>query len=117
MKKIESIVEPVQVTDTTTYYTYKGYQDDFNEDGYPIHIKEKLNTRTGKDTFAKSTGVRKLIRVDDGGKFFNPKGMYVQRGGLIPRWMTVSDKAFNHYINFLKTKNMSYYLNAEREAI
>ena len=42
MKKIESIVEPVQVTDTTTYYTYKGYQDDFNEEGYPIHIKEKL---------------------------------------------------------------------------
>lgn len=113
MKERSTTGEPVkkkteQQTLETTYYTIKGQQDDFDEKGYPVQ------TFANDDTYAKSTGKKKLLRVDDRGQFINPLGLYHQRSRL-DRFIPVSEKAFAYYLEFLKTKDAKYVLLANRE--
>lgn len=107
----EDKVEIEEATeDVVTYFTIKGKQDDFDIDGFPVQEKEN------KDTLAKRSGNRRLVKIDNMGKFFNPYGMYASRANY-ERWLQVNEKTFNFYLNFLKTKNQSFLLNAERNAI
>lgn len=97
-------------TSKSKYYAFKGTQDHFDEDGYPVHTEKK------KNTLAMCTGDRRVILVDDAGRFINPAGLYPQKVRL-ERWISVSKKVFADYINFLKTKKQLYLTSAEREAV
>ena len=64
------------------------------------------------------------VKVDSFGHIFNPWGMTTPNprahnmeinGQPAYRWKRVSDKSFDFYLEFLKTKNELWYVNAERE--
>ena len=97
-----------EITETTVYYTLKGYEDKL-VDGYPVQDEEN------KYTFAKATGARKLLKIDDRGNFMNPLGLLSQKTRL-DRFVPVSDETFSSYLDFLKTKREMFYLHAQRNA-
>ncbi len=99
-----------EVADTTVYYTIKGKQTSFNEAGFPVQDDEN------QYTYARETGKKKQIRLDDRGEFMNPLGLYAQRVKM-ERWVSVSDGTFASYLQFLKTKNQMFIRQAERNAV
>jgi len=66
------------------------------------------------------------IKQDNFGKFYNPNGMYVELShskfkhsimGEKWKFKLVNKSVFINYLSFLKTNNMSWLNNAQREAI
>jgi hypothetical protein len=115
MSEKRSTGEPVvkdagEVTEYVAYYTFAGKEDLLDDDGYPCQLEEN------NLTYAKQVGKHTLLRLDRMGKFINPNGLYAQ-DMKASRWITVSKKVFTNYIKFLKTKQQSFYLYAEREAM
>lgn len=112
-----------KVVKLAEYFTVNGRQDFLDEDGYPQLTDE------GEFAFAKkvSTNSRKplyYIKGGTDGHFFDPLGMYDERmhnkfkghaGKFKFEFVQVNERAFAFYINYLRTKNRSYLLNAERE--
>jgi Ser-tRNA(Ala) deacylase AlaX len=116
MKETRSVGQAVKtdntiMTDTTTFYTIKGRQDLFNDDGLPIQIKED------EYTYAKEAGLRRQIRIDDRGHLINPNGLYANTKVKMDRWVPASKQAFASYLFFLKTKNEMYLRDAERNIV
>lgn len=103
------------------FYTTIGQHTDVDSQGFPI-------TYTEEDSCAKlsqnNNRNRYFIKIDTYGKPYNPIGMYSENqinkfsskaGKKIYTFKETNEKAFNHYINFLKTKNLAWLRNAERE--
>lgn len=74
--------------------------------------------------YCRKDNQRFFIKQDTRGLFFNPIGLYSEgqenaydknRGKHVFSFKEVSSKCFNYYLMFLKTKNESYLLNAQRE--
>jgi hypothetical protein len=123
-KNSESEVEQ-SADNTTLLYAFYGKHDWLDDDGFPrlandsfdssqVHAK-LMNTKSRKKYY---------IRTGKYGKPFNPIGLYSegteykQRNHTgKPAWdlKPVAKKAFEFYINFLKTKNIAWLRNAERE--
>jgi hypothetical protein len=103
-------VEDRELSETTVYYTMKGSNGQLQESGHTT--QEEPNSYT----YARESGTKKQIRLDDRGDFMNPVGMYAQRAKM-ERWATVTDAAFASYLNFLQTKNQMFLRQAERNAI
>lgn len=115
MRETRSIGEAMikdnrEPSEVVHYYTFSGKEDLEDDGGFPEQLKENDNT------CAKICGIRRQIRIDDMGRFINPNGMYKQKIKQ-NRWVTVSQKVFNSYMHFLRTKKQSYLLHAEREAM
>ena len=73
---------------------------------------------------AKLSGSKMYVKRGRHGHLFNPIGLYSEgteykqkRHAGKPEWelKPVNKKAFDFYINFLKTKNVAWLRNAERE--
>jgi hypothetical protein len=96
-----------EVETVTTYYTSKGNEDFLNEGGYPVQREEN------KNTLAKESGRRKMIRIDDRGHIIDPKGLYANKRKM-DRWIPVNDGAFSSYIEFLRTGNQIFIRHTER---
>ena len=68
-----------------------------------------------------TTGTTYKVRAKRGGQLYNPfeDGSFEQRDRTTNeirfRFKTVSEKSFEHYITFLKTKNQSSFIKAHRE--
>lgn len=106
------------------YYTLIGMEDFLDTNNLP-----KLNQLTD-NTFAKKIirddgSIRYSIKLNTSGKFHNPIAMYQDNKNQTfldrvcrssDKFTNVSYKVFNLYTNFLKTKNIAWLNNAEREA-
>jgi hypothetical protein len=105
-------------------YTVPSAEDFRDNEGFPRLSDDKAassHAYAKKVTF--DTGnIRFYAKTGKHGKFFNPVGLYSEgnmsrRMKGISEWIfrPVSEKAFHHYINFLKTNNTAWLSNAERE--
>jgi hypothetical protein len=107
------------------YYTTSGDQEFFDE--YQLPRVSNLSDKTyAKKTKNKEGVERFFIRLALNNKLYNPTsklGMERTKSFLDNvvredrKFKSVNKKTFDLYVSFLKTKNSSYYLNAEREDI
>tara|TARA_Y100000004_G_scaffold182631_1_gene229587 strand:+ start:1225 stop:1596 length:372 start_codon:yes stop_codon:yes gene_type:complete len=104
------------------YYTIFGEHEYLDENNFP-----KLKDGT-KDVLAKSITIddntRYFIKLGSHGKIYNPIGMFSEGtsnkflskiGKKAWEFKSVSPRVFDLYIKFLKTKNIAWLRNAERE--
>jgi hypothetical protein len=114
---------------TVSVYTVMGKQDYIEEgSGLPCLNVElddaKENPYAHAMKVTGSSGCRFFVKQGDYGKLFNPVGPFSEgheskvsrRTGRL-KWelKEVKEKVFDFYVNFLRTKNLSYINNAERE--
>lgn len=104
------------------YYTLVG-QEDFIDDENNPRIEKDSDDRV----LAKKTSQNKLkylIKIDNAGKFYNPLSPISSIKPIkILQTISVSDSrfkevnrtVFNMYLNFLRSKNIAWINNAERE--
>ena len=107
------------------FYTLMGMEDFIDKNNNP-----RLNEPDNENVFAKKTvrsdgSVRYSARLSKEGKMLNPVSIYGQEinSNFLDRvcrssgkFKDLNYKAFDMYINFLKTKNAAWLHNAEREA-
>ena len=104
------------------FYTIFGKHDWLDDEGFP-----RINEET-PDAYAKSISgnseTKFFVKRGRYGKLYNPIGLYSEgtankqlRHAGKPEWefKKETEKVFNFYINFLKTKNSAWLNNAERE--
>jgi len=104
------------------YYTLFGNHSDIDHEGNPT-----LRTDSNK-VFAKkmidNDNIKYFIKVGIYGRIYNPIGLYSE--GRHTKFLTktgkkeyefkqVSKKIFDMYLNFLRSKNIAWLHNAERE--
>lgn len=114
---------------TNAYYTYVDLYDQSNKLEY---LDENSNIRVPEDS--KKVLARKIqrddgsikysIKLDNSARLFNPGSIFntdkhstfldtvCRRSN---KFKDVSEKTFSMYLKFLKTKNVAYLHNAERE--
>lgn len=108
----------------TEYYTVFGKHDDLDNDANPII------TSNTKDALAKkitANGNTKFyIKIGPHGKIYNPIGLYSENqsnkflaraGKNLWEFRQVNSKVFDLYLSFLRTKNIAWLNNAEREML
>lgn len=117
-----------QVTTETNneYYAMIGYHDFIDNDSNP-RIKHSDDTRILAQKIIRDDGsIKYAIKFTRDNKMENPLSIYdnqkdnkfldrVCRSN--DRFKEVNPKVFGIYLNFLKTKNISWLHNAEREAM
>ncbi len=121
--------KPDSSNTVTEVYTFWGDHEFEDTMGFP-----KLSLQKNKDVFSmqnayavkisKGNKTNYYVKRGKYGKLYNPIGLYSEgnvtkqntRHGQ-SQWSlkTTSEKVFNYYINFLKTKNSAWLNNAERE--
>jgi len=114
-----------KVLSTEQFYTLIGNEDYLDSsDGSPKQNSFNENTYAKKIT-RDDGSIRYSVRVDTDGKFYNPINIYSQnlKSTFLDnvcrnadKYKNVNYKVFNLYITFLKTKNLAWLHNAEREA-
>lgn len=107
---------------THVFYTLSGQEDDIVEDK---PIKSVEDNEVYAKLLQKKDGTYKhMIRTSADGKLYNPMSIYGQEktNDFLDRicksndkFKTVNEKAFNWYVQFLSTKNLGWFHNAERE--
>ena len=120
---------PEELERIETIYTMIGSQD-YIEDGDPCLTMTSEDAQESPDAYAMriQIGNRTKYYAKRGphGKLFNPIGMYSEgmasktlghAGKLEWRFVEVKERAFEFYRNFLKTRNLAYLTNAERELL
>ena len=120
---------PKELERTETVYTMIGNQDHL-EDEYPCLELTSSEAEESPDAHAMSIkiGNRPKYYAKRGrhGKLFNPIGMYSEgmaskrlghAGKLEWRFIEIKQKAFEFYKDFLRTRNLAYLNNAERELL
>lgn len=105
------------------YYTLSGMEDFIDDQQMPRVTK--INEKTFAKKIIRDDGtIRYSVKLNPNGKLYNPVSMYGQDKGNTfldrvcrsnDRFKNVSLKTFDLYINFLKTKNLAWLNNAERE--
>lgn len=106
--------------ESKTIYTLLGYQDKL-VDGLPVLIKENKDTAFARKEI-KNNRSYYYIRLDDNGSLFNPMSQSISvsfKGKLlasndVTEFTKVKKECFEHYLEFLKTKNVLHYKFAER---
>lgn len=118
-------IEPVaSPSSENKFFTSLGMQEFIDENGYPRvsedsdHVYAKCTIHEGETRyFIKSTRYAKL---------YDPSGMYTEGhhkrfnkmiGANEFRFKRVNPRIFELYTNFLKTKNIAWLNNAERELV
>jgi len=111
-----------------TVYTMKGDEDYLNNGGYPCLSIGMEEAQENEKAYALKVCIDEketyYAKLGTYGRLFNPIGLYsegtssqeLKHAGK-PRWMlqSVDKKVFDFYLDFLRTKNLSYFNNAERE--
>jgi len=113
-----------QVDRLDEFYTIAGEQDYYDENNNPRLIND-TNKTLAKKLFTDKQKPRFLIKTNTEGRFHNPLNIaskqkmssnFLDKKCRDPKYKSVSSKVFNMYINFLKSKNLSWLYNADREA-
>lgn len=103
------------------YYTILGSHSSVDKDGNPVcddQNKSLAYTKTNNND------IQYYLKVGTYGKIFNPIGLYSE--GKQNKFLSkigkneyvftrVNSKVFEMYVNFLRTKNIAWLNNAERE--
>ena len=121
--------DPEELERKETVYTMIGNQD-YVENEYPCLELTSTEAEESPDAPAMSIeiGNRTKYYAKRGrhGKLFNPIGMYSEgmaskrlghAGKLEWRFIEIKKRAFEFYRDFLKTRNLAYLNNAERELL
>jgi hypothetical protein len=107
---------------TSQYYTLIGQEDFIDDDNNPRIEKDNDNRVLAKKTVQNK--LKYLIKLDNAGKFYNPlspissiKPIKILQTISISdsRFKEVNQTVFNMYLNFLRSKNIAWINNAERE--
>lgn len=106
------------------YYTIVGQEDFVDNESNP-RINSESSDKVLAKKMARSDGTyRYMLKLDRGGKVYNPLSIYGenQATSFLDRvcrsqnkFKDVNPKAFSMYINFLRTKNIAWLHNTERE--
>lgn len=106
------------------YYTIVGQEDFVDNESNP-RINAESSDKVLAKKMARSDGTyRYMLKLDRGGKVYNPLSIYGenQATSFLDRvcrsqnkFKDVNPKAFSMYINFLRTKNIAWLHNTERE--
>lgn len=116
----------------TMVYTVLGRQDYLDEYDFPRLAKQEKKDGRGKEytiypedrqeAYARKTNGEYFVKRGRRGRFFNPIGLYTETDSNKEtmgrkEWVfdKVTQKVFNLYVDFLRTKNPAYLRNAERE--
>lgn len=109
--------------DTNKYYTCFGDQEWIDDDGYSrVNSKSDKIYAQAKDS--EHGGTNYFVKSNRYGKLYNPTGMYTEGqhkrfnkmiGANEFQFKKVNLRVFELYISFLKTKNVAWLNNAERE--
>ena len=132
----EFTINKKKAPDPDTYisvYTYKGEHDFEDEDGYPmlevdeddgiVDLFKTVNAYALK--IERGERIQHYVKRGKEGKLYNPIGLYATgnagkqlRHAGKPLWelKATSERVFNFYIQFLKTTNLAWLTNAERES-
>lgn len=113
-----------------TIYTVSGQQDYLEKGKYPCVKTDSQTAQESPNAFAMkiTIGQRTKYYAKRGkhGRLYNPIGMFsegmVQKrlghaGKLEWRFVEIGERAFQFYRDFLRTKNIAYLHNAERELL
>lgn len=103
------------------YYCLLGQHDNLDNEGYPI-----ASSKDEALAFTKVVGseTQYFLKVGLYGKVYNPMGLYSEGksnkfvakiGKNEYNFTRVNQKVFDMYLNFLKSKNLAWLNNAERE--
>lgn len=109
---------------TNEFYTLKGMEDTTDSDHNCRLNSEVPNKVFAKKLYRDDNTHRFYIRVGNNGKLYNPVSIYgeektntfldrVCKDGV--KFREVNQKIFDLYLNFLNTKNIAWFNNAERE--
>jgi hypothetical protein len=104
------------------YYTLVGDHDSLDKNDQPISKTESKKVLAKKVEYENRT--KYYIKVGTYGKIYNPIGLYSE--GHVNKFLSkigkkafefqeVNSKTFDFYLSFLKTKNLAWLHNAERE--
>lgn len=105
------------------FYAFVDFCDYIDEQNYPRSTKENEKT-LAKITVRKNGSIKYSIKTTNNGKMHNPICVYgdEKENNFLDRicrsndrFKEVNHKVFNLYLNFLKTKNIAWFHNAERE--
>lgn len=106
------------------YYTIIGLEDSLDKDDFPrVHDNDNAKI-LAKQSIRQDNSIRYSIKIGNNNKIYNPVSIYGQEpeNTFLDRvcrsnskFKDVNAKTFDLYINFLKTKNMAWFHNAERE--
>lgn len=108
---------------TYKYYTLFGKHTDLDSDNNPLTNDFKKSMAYSKHS-DQSTEDQYYLKVGLYGKIFNPIGLFSEGrqnkflskvGKNEYNYTRVNKKVFDMYVNFLRTKNVAWLNNAERE--
>ena len=115
---------------TEVVYTVIGKEDYLEDDAYPCLKLSSKKAEESPEAYAMkiTIGERTKYYAKRGkyGRLFNPVGMFSEgmggkrmrhAGKLEWRFVEIGERVFRFYKNFLKTKNIAYLHNAERELL
>lgn len=107
--------------ETEQFYTIYGEQEYLDSQGNP-----RISSNDESKVFAKQINNKFYIKAGINGHIFNPIGMYSEGrqqkflskvGKNEYSFQRVNEKVFSFYVSFLRTRNMAWLNNAEREMI
>ena len=111
--------------ETNQFYAAMGSHDYLDNQNFPRISKENDKRILAKKITREDGSIKYSIKLTNNGKMQNPLSMYgVEKDNTFldrvcrsnDRFKEVNYKVFDLYINFLKTKNIAWLHNAEREA-
>ena len=113
-----------KTTASSEYYCLLGLED-FLDDNNTPRTTEASSDMIAKKIIRDDSSVRYSIRVSQNGRLFNPIALHgaekrytlYENSPNAIRFKDVNFQCFQHYINFLKTKNVAFFNNSERESI
>ena len=111
-------------------YTITGQQDYLEDDRYPCVQMDAETAKESSSAFAMQITIGKRTKYyakrGRHGRLYNPLGMFSEgmaakrlghAGRLEWRFIEIGERAFAFYRDFLRTKNIAYLHNAERELL
>ena len=111
--------------DNVELYTLMDNHDVVDDTNNP-RSKQDTDKVLAKKFFRENGTIKFMIKRDSSGKLFNPLSIYGDSKSRASnfldktckdfRFRTVNMKIFEYYVNFLRTKDLSWLYNAEREA-
>ena len=115
---------------TEVVYTLTGKEEYLENDHYPCIKLDSETAQESPDAFAMKITIgqrtKYYAKLGKHGRLYNPIGMFSEgmvskrlghAGKLEWRFTEISERVFNFYKDFLRTKNIAYLHNAERELL
>lgn len=109
----------------TEYFTILGKHETLDANDYPV-LLNNINDALAKRVHLSNDKIKYWIKIGPHGRIYNPIGLFsedrankhIARAGKNEwEFRQVNQKVFDMYLSFLKTKNIAWLNNAERQII